>query len=286
MKAELERTRLTLRKLGLHIAETDRSAVEPETLSLLLSECPLHALHDQASNLLPIIRRVETAPERLDSGRTRYRSGKRLAVTPAMRALLKTKLQNQQLPLSAIGRSHFPEFPQGRLNTLISRLIYGQQKTLKEDEWLRIKTVLDSVSENEFPTKPTPKPAIPHIPKKQDTATTLSERRYQDLRPDLDSETIPSPKSRPALANYKLSDRMINMGYIIIDDELYDRLHAHRRRSGVSIRRLLKSSADAPNDLPVTTVQAWFNGSTLSAERRLVNWVLDAYGNLPDRGTR
>lgn len=294
LRSELKRTGFSLRNLGNYIIETDRSALPPDVLNLLLSECPLHAMRGHEKILLSFLEDVEDVPERSGEALRRFRSEKRVAVTAEMRSILEANFQGPRASISAIRRSLFPELPSGHLSGLIGRILLHQQKSIREDYWLRLMSYLDQIDPVELP-KPTKKPpkkkpdekpkkksAAPKIPRAPKLASTISAERVRGVKPDLDPNALNAPKKRPKLSSHRLPQRRIDMGYVLIDEVAYEALHAHRRRTCVSIRRLLKGLADTPTDLRVSTVRSWFDGSTLAAESRLLEWVLQAYASLPD----
>ena len=101
-------------------------------------------------------------------------------------------------------------------------------------------------------------------------------------KPDLNVQDLPSnPPPRRKLAKFNLN-KFPGAEYIVITDSIYRQLHLERRRTLVSHNRLLKFRDDVPQGLRAYTVQQWMLGSTQSAERRYLDYVLAAYAALPD----
>ncbi|MEL6667007.1 MAG: hypothetical protein AAFQ24_12810 [Pseudomonadota bacterium] len=289
LKKELERTGLTLRVLAQTIIKTDRALLPPAILKAMMAECDLHRLHDHVPAILEFIQKVETAPEGISDGTSRFRSEKRLKTTADMLAYIQVHIKDADVNLALVQRRYFPQMQPYALNAMIGRILKQDLRTIREDVWNILFDYAQSIDPVTFPEIAHPEPThapskaiyAPKMPDPDRRARTVADTYHDGLSPDLTEQRIFPPNHRD-MENHTLPTRLKNMRYVVIDDHIYQRLHDERRRTRVSVRRLIKGSANAPPSLKVHTADQWLNGRVLAAEKGLLDWVLDAYALLPD----
>lgn len=287
LKFELERTGLTLRKLALHIAETDRSRIPPEVLNAMLSECGLPTIAEFSSDLVAVLRDVSDKPKASKSGYAKRDTNKRLVITEDMRTELDFHLTRTNVSLFGVCRRLFPRKDTYAINGAVRNARSGLQTTLPKAVW---GALIEHLREMETAREPSISQRgsviatviIPEADAYPERRKSITESRDDGLTPDLEPDDILPADSRPRITDYKLSKRLVGMGYIVIDDKVYQELHAQRRRTCVSSSRLLLSSPNAPPDLRDYHIARWFKGTAKSAEKHHVEWVLKTYRKIPD----
>lgn len=284
LKSELDRTGLTLRKLALHIAETDRSKFPPDLLKAMLSECALLEVTDHADDLIEILYAQSDKPMALKNRRAKRDTKRRKVITPEMRVQLNNEIKRTQVSVNGLCRLLFPEMDTAMINGSVQLVRKGVQTTLPFGIWAPLMdrlrslpspgaTLSISAASGEMVL-----PESQHYPEKAEAISLMGD---QVCRPDLDREKIEAARPRPNMIGYELSERFERLGYIVIGDRHYQQLHAERRRTLVSSRRLLASANDVPGGLRHHQVSQWFLGKTRCAEKRYLDWVLARYSKLP-----
>jgi hypothetical protein len=284
LKSELDRTGLTLRKLALHIAETDRSKLSPETLNSMLAECPLHSITDHSADLVDILRSHPDTPAPCDNRRAKRDTTRRSVISAEMSAQLDHELTRTAASVSVLARRLFSNMDASKVAQSIYLVRKGILTTLPANIWSPLIEHLQSLPSpgSTFPISESSGemvlPTAESYPKK---AMRLSSVDDSAAAPDLELAQILPSAPRPHMIGYSLSDRLKRAGYVVIDEQLYQALHDQRRRTLVSPRRLLAAADKAPAGLKTHLVKGWFSGQTRCAEGHYLEWVFDRYRSLP-----
>ena len=285
LKTQLSRTGFTLRKLALHIAETDRSKLPPEILNTMLVECPLPTVAEYSNDLVEILRSIPDVPAASKNRYAKRDTTRRTFITEEMRSELDRHLISTRVSVLGLCRTLFPHENPASISSTISQVRNGRQTTLPQHVWRSVIAYLRDIEPKAEPSNSASSEGIVVVPEAQaypQKKTSISERRRRSLQPDLNPADIPVAAPRPDIKDYVLSKRLENMGYVVIDDALYEELHAQRRRTCVSAGRLFASSQEVPPDLRDYQIKHWFSGKAKSAERHHIEWILESYRKLPD----
>ncbi len=292
IQTELERTGLTRREFGHLLAEDHRGRIDSAVIRTLLDGQHLSAYPQAWGDILDILKDLpDGAPK---PGSTYSYTTKRMPLTEEMTELINTEFKRTQISITDVARRIVGTNSFQALNNRIVRWGKGTAETVPISEWQDVVSYLDSLPDAvyipdpkrermppalpEAPEKHIAKIAKPKPPQKPSTITNTDDSR---AKPDLTLERIPPIKPRPDLDGHRLSSSRKRLGYVVIDEEQFQRLHAERERTLVSVRRLVASASNAPAGLQSRTVDNWFHGTILSAEKEHLDWVLDTYSKLP-----
>lgn len=292
IQTELERTGLTRRELGHKLAKEHRGRFAPSVIRTLLDG---HHLSDHPDAWEDILNVLKALPDGSPKPRTTYSyATKRISLTHEMIDHINTEFERTRLTISDVARRVAGERSFNALNNRIMRWRKGTAESVPASEWRDVLSYLatlpdvvqvsdpDRVRELpvaiEQPKRPPPKILKPKAPTKQPTLANTDDSRPE---PDLLSERIPTIKPRPRLVDYRLSSNREGLGYVLIDDGCYQRLHRERKRTCVSARRLIASATEVPAGLNARTIDNWLLGNILAAESEHLEWVLIAFRNLP-----
>ncbi len=282
VKTELKRTGLTLRKLGLHISQTDRSKLPADILAQMLAGCSLRDITQHFDALIDVLRDIPTLSQTSIDQRTRRLNNNRIEITYDMRAKLDTELKRTQASISGACRTLFGLKHSESAVRAIRAARSGGLKTMQLEVWEKFTSHLAQLA--------TPMPEakdksggfkVPKASAYPQRNKALSNQRQSIIRPNLiRSEIAPMPE-RPDMASYRLPNRLAQVGYVAIDDEIFQKLHDERKRTCVSPHLIVAGADNIPPGLEINQVSDWFRGKTKSAEKHYLDWIIQQYQALP-----
>ena len=135
LNAELERTGLTLRKLGLHISANARESVPPDVLHKLLNGCGRDDVADHQNLLLSLL---ENLPDMSSPSSQRPREKhhvSRIPFTAEMREQLNAEFERTGASFGLVCHSVFPTESPQRMKGLINRMKRGDVRTVPKSYW-------------------------------------------------------------------------------------------------------------------------------------------------------
>lgn len=281
LKIELDRTGLTLRGLALRIIEHDRSLLPPAILKLMLAGRFSKELIEFSSVLLDAVKSERDCAS-IPAGYAKRRSSRRIPVTSEMRALITSQFSNTA-QMSVLERRLFPNMPRTQFQKMMILIMRGEQKTISGSVWSRLSKHFKEIEKDPFRDRDFdyPESEIKMLNAPIRKSSPITYQANINLEPDLDRDRIEGVPTDRDISNYRLGARRAELGYVVISDADFAELHAQRLRTCVSVRRLLVASREAPSGLSIKTVQSWFTGRTIAAERCYLEWVLAAYAGLP-----
>lgn len=257
------------------------------TLRALLEQAPGRIRHKDVPQLMAILQALPDRPPppvHDRQGHSKRGKLKRIDLTKEMRQALNKEFERTQLKASDLKVLMQNEDYGADAYRDVGRWRLGNVKSVQENKWRLVMHYLakipDAIIHAPSSRKDAKTPAIGK-PVRKPRAQAFTSVDDSVPRPDLKPEAIQPPKDRPKIKGYRVSGMHQRLGYVVIDDEIYDRLHALRRQTLVSPRRLILSAHDAPADLEISQVRNWFLGVTLSAEKEHLNWVLNTYESWP-----
>lgn len=283
---------MTLRDLGQHIVRHDRQALPRAVLSEMVNGTDLIRLKPHWPALLTVLKTLPDAPPSV-SAPYRKIDGERIPLTRQMIAQLNGEFERTGVAIVDVERLLLRREMKSRRKTPIVQWKKGMSKTVPRAEWDRVIALLEHLPDKGaamrgIPGPPPPTPPktekkpyrieTPAYPKRQRTLTSMDD---SEAAPDLKPDEILPARAREGLSSHQVNRHHKALGYVQISEAQYRKLHAERRRTLVSARRLVASAPDVPGGLRARHIDSWLLGRTLSAEEHYLEWVLEAYARLP-----
>jgi len=195
------------------------------------------------------------------------RKGSRVPVTDGFKARLQAMLD-----ASSITRAKLLGYygaPPDLTSTKLGLILKRENTTMKGEHAAFLERVLERRTDQPDPPA-APCPRIPHAkpkpPKKEP---------YRSIKAGgADFEEV-ERAVKPYLTPHS--------GLTPLRAEDLDAMKRHKERTGISPKLLVSASPDAPLGLRYQSVDAWIRGKTKSVDQRLVDWVIAAYSELPDK---
>ncbi|KCZ61431.1 hypothetical protein HY36_16815 [Hyphomonas atlantica] len=274
------------------VARKYRKHVEAETVRALIQEQSSQISSNAFEALLSILSALPDRPAHVPKS-TYSKASRRISFNEDMRVQLIAELQRTQIVISDLVKRLKHERDRKALAHRLTRWKRGTVDTVPEDEWLSVIEYLGTIPDA-IKSTPSVTPvesqsvevvrSMPPIAKPAGAQKKAALTNMDDTRavPDLALNDVGPAKPRARMKRYRLGESLKRLGYIVISDELYNRLHEERKRTLLSPRRLLASATRPPPDLTSKQVRDWFLGNTLAAEKEHLEWVLNAYADLPD----
>lgn len=292
IQKELKRTGLSLRELGHLLAKDHRTEFDPALIRALLDNERLQSFPEAWTDVLAIL---TVLPDGVTKQGKKYSYSKdRIFLTPEMTDHINAEFERTRVGPRDVARRVSDKASFETLHKRIFGWKNGAVKTIPKSDWQNVISYLAGLPDAVFVPDPHRKREVPKLadeavkrrakinkPPPADKKETITNTDDSKAEPDLTPERIQPARQRPNLDNHHLSDNRKLLGYIVIDELQYQKLHNERMRTLVSSRRLVASAPDAPAGIDSRTIDNWFLGRIISAEKEHLEWVLSAYAKLP-----
>jgi len=144
-REQLDRTGLSVRRLGLHIMEHEKHLLPPEVIRRMMQECPLPELKDHYSVLTDILKQLPNAPVSGFDKRSIRSNSARIPFTPDMQKALNQEFERTQLNTSEVCRRLFPKSESSKQAQKVWRIRNENAESVDQTLWNTITDYLKSV---------------------------------------------------------------------------------------------------------------------------------------------